>query len=640
MPSSRPHLLLALVFLLAAIMPSSALTTDSLSVRLTHLNARIEQDGKDYEALLERGRALLAGGQYLEANHSFNEALFSDSPDVRARARMGIGDTFRARPNRKWQAIREYRLAMKADSTYSGPALYEIAQTAFALGWTHGYNVACDALTRLVCIDPGYRDGLEIWWTRIFTQTDDELREVCASLEQKIQSGDENPLYFLQAARIRSRLNQAEETLSLLEGLESVDPDYKATERLLISAECLLDLGDTLGFEESYNRSLESAEEEDDFGLLFSHAEALFNPTEKAKRDSLETAREKAAFFHVFWKRRDPDPTTDHNERLLEHYWRLHKARKEYTEYNAHSLFNSSESYFRLINNIADTTEMKNVESPYFDTAYSPMLWWDNCRPLGLQQRGLFYIRHGEPDMLYKLGLPWDGDEGPPPPYEAWRYGSSYYLFTRNQEPNRPSGSYWPKSFNGAGNIMSAMRTETFKDPLPPVPQANYGVDFKAEGGRLEVEFYNSIPVALDTVQLEAREATVVIYDDKWNELMRRDVTPSKVSTGRDSMWLAVNSVTLDPVPMIYAIRMEVPGHRAVIRRMIDPAPYEPDGLDMSGFVLGSPPPPGVSVHNRRGINLLPRPSLAFRHGERIAVYIEVYGLAPEPTAAARSTSR
>ena len=64
---------------------------------------------------------------------------------------------------------------------------------------------------------------------------------------------------------------------------------------------------------------------------------------------------------------------------------------------------------------------------------------------------------------------------------------------------------------------------------------------------------------------------------------------------------------------------------------MLNAPPYESDRLDMSGFVLGSPPLPDTPVHQRWGISLLPRPSLVFRQGEVVTVYIEIYDLAAGP---------
>lgn len=626
---SRSRLLpvLPLLLLVAALL--AAAEDDSLSLSIARLDTQIELNSNDYEALIRRGYAHLSAGRLDEARRDFDAARASESSATVAQARLGLGDVYRATPNRRWWAIREYRLAISNDSTARREGLYRIAGTAFELGWTDGYNVACDALTELVCLDPGYKDALDIWWTKSLTRSEGDILDVCRRLEDFVATGDIGPEKLIYAARIRHRLGDTDSLNSVLERMETAAPNYKKSERMLLRAESMLELDDTLGFEDCYIRSLEYAEQEDDFTHLFEDAETIFNPTETANRDSLETTDEKGDFFHAFWKRRDPDPTTPHNERLLAHYYRLQKAREEYFDFTPYSLLNTSENYFRLINGLADTALIHEADDPYFDTNYNPMIWWDNCRSLGLQQKGLFYIRHGEPDMLYRFGLPWEA-EMETPPYEAWRYGSSYFLFTRNPEPNKPAGSYWVKTFNGSGNIMRAMKTETYRDPLPFVPMASCGADFKGAGGRLEVEFYQSIPVSVDTAQLQPRQATMVIYDTGWNELARRDVTPRKVFTGRDSMWIAVNSVTMEPGPKYYAARMDVPGHRSVVRSAVNPPPYPRDALDMSGFVLGSPPPPDMSVHRRWGIDLLPRPSLAFRQGEQITVYIEVYGLVGE----------
>ena len=620
MPQSRPGPVLVIILLLSAFVLSFAVENDSLSLRISSLDAKLEQNSNDYEALLERGRAYLEAGRLDEAQQDFNMARGSESSAVIARARMGLGDLYRARPNRNWWAVREYRLAMKADSTFRVDALYAIARTAFDLAMTDGYELACDELTQVIRIDPLYKDALEIWWNNIYIQSDSELRDVCSRLEEVAGQGSGSAEMLMYIARIRKRLNQPDSTVCALERLEAFDPEYRKSERLVMQAEVLLEQGDTLGFEECYDRSLQNAKTEEDYTELFRAAEPIFNPAEAAKWDSLETPEQRAAFFNTFWKRRDPDPTTPHNERLLSHFQRLLKAKKQYWDIAPHSFAKTSHNYYRL----TAPRPVYSYDSLYFDSEYDPDIWWDNCRQLALQQKGLFYIRHGEPDMIYSSGLPWE--TGIRPLYEAWRYGNNFYLFTPE------SGSYYAqKSYAEQGNITQAMKTESFRDPLPNIPQATYGTDFKGAGGKLEAEFYSSIPVSLDTISVRPNEATVVVYDDQWYEILRRNVTPRKVFTGRDSMWIAVNSVTMEPGPKFYALRMEVPGYRVVSRRMIDPQPYKRDSLDMSGFVLGSPPPPGVKVHRRWGIDLLPRPSLAFRRGEIITVYTEVYGLAPGP---------
>ena len=78
--------------------------------------------------------------------------------------------------------------------------------------------------------------------------------------------------------------------------------------------------------------------------------------------------------------------------------------------------------------------------------------------------------------------MPWETSETPS--YEAWEYDGNYICFNRN------SGYYHHprQGFPQQGDITEAMHSETFKDPLPRLNQANYGVDFKGPGGKLEVE--------------------------------------------------------------------------------------------------------------------------------------------------------
>ena len=76
--------------------------------------------------------------------------------------------------------------------------------------------------------------------------------------------------------------------------------------------------------------------------------------------------------------------------------------------------------------------------------------------------------------------------------------------------------------------------------------------------------FYNSVPVSLDNLALEARKSVVAIYDMDWRQKTRRESTPHKVFTGRDSMWIAVNSVLLDPGRISWQCAWTCPVTRSV----------------------------------------------------------------------------
>ncbi len=562
------------------------------------LEQALELDSKHGPSLLARGRLYLEQGNLKNARRDFTMATGDKDPAIRAKAHIGLGDIYRRMPKREWQAIKEYRIAIMVDPTCY-EAYYAIAETGFELGQTDGYRAAAKALAELVCMDPAYRDAFILWWEKILDQSDDELRNVANCLEDFIADHPEKSSLLLYVAQIRFNLNEIENSMVALDKLKTACPEHKPLECSLLEARCLLELGDTLGFENNYAEALKYAEKNDNFARLFQEAETIFHPAEYKKWAALKTPAEKAVFFRTFWKNRDPDPISSHNERLIEHYLRLSEAKKMYMELTPHSLFRTSQNYYRFR---APTATSYN---------YDQDIWWNRNRDLVLQQRGLFFIRHGKPDLV----LRGDIDN----PFDVWCYGPAYFPF------DRYNGIYIPASFYGVGNIEKAMETESFEDPLEVLEQEYYGVDFKGQNGKKEIEFYQTLPVK--DSEVETLEATVAVYDTTWTELASNKSMSTKVKVGNDSLWFAVNKVSIKPGKYIYAVRMDVPGHRVVRRQSFNSLPYSKSRHDLGGIVLGSTPQPDQQVHQRLGVNILPRPSLSFRQGEDIMVYFEVYNL-------------
>ncbi|MCE5271413.1 GWxTD domain-containing protein [bacterium] len=618
---------------------ASLLAAGDSAGALEVLEHSLDRDSMDTAEPYLRGRLLLAAGRLDEAERDFRKVIHSGSDSLRALAHLGLGDIRRTLPYRRGEAVGEYRRAIQADSLCF-EAYYRIAETAFELGWTSGYQSADDILARLVRLNPNYRDALDIWWKRIFSQSDKRLREVGASLERYLATHPGDCRVCLYAARIRQRLWEAGTALALLDSLALRCPEYRCTESWLIRAHCRLSLGDTLGFESAYAQALHWAAKEDDFEQLFREAELIFSPVEARRWNSLTTPAEKEAFFHAFWTRRDPDPLEPHNERLVTHYCRLQYAKRNYFEYNPHSFYNTSEKYNRLISttdhagmDMSESTRPQEPEDsndpkhPYFDPKYDPSMWWDRCRTMALQPRGLFYVRHGEPDFLYKFGLPWNA-EFDAPDYEAWRYGSAYFLFNRVISETGGAGKYIYKNFRGRGDITRAMQTDSFRDPLPAFRPDLFAVDFKAGPGRLELLFFQSAPQD-SVVTANAPFSDLALFDSTWTRLVARDSSiawPLTVGAGR--LWLAANRATVAPGRYNFVHRLDVPSRRAVLKRQSVSLPsYPEDRFCLSGILLGTHPERGQGLFNRYGVEINPRPGLRFSPGEAIAVYLEAYGL-------------
>ena len=586
------------------------------------LDKALELDSKNWEALLERGQLNLAAGDLDAARVDFNNALFSKSPEIRARAHIGLGDIFLSMRNRAMQAVAEYRLALRADPS-SREACFALSQAGMEIGQGRGYRIASQALVKLICLDPCFRDAYTFWHEKILDKTEDELRSGTTCLEKYVEGHPEKSTWLFNLAGYRYWLEDIDKALENLARLEKACPEYKVPERLLLQARCLLELEELGGFERSYHDAINAAEKTGDFHRLVVQAEAIFNSTESRKAEECQSAQDWAVFFRKFWKRRDPDPLTPQNERLIEHYRRLRKAEKLYHVFNPYpSRFNTSRDYNRLIS-------IKLGKSPT-DTGpldHDPDLFFNRCRELGLDQRGLLYMRHGPPD---EVRLPEPPEDGPPPlSAEVWRYGPAFFPF---EKIFGAGGEYLfvPLYVRGVGNVKKAMETESFHDPLPAAETQGYWTYFKGQGQELEVEFYQSAPVETAPKAPDPRSA-LAIYDTTWSELTRDNSVSARIKSPSGNDWIAVNRASSLPGHYFFALGMDIPGHRAVLRQSIEMEPFADNNFDLSGVILGSPPESKTKVHSRLGVNILPRPSLQFATDEIITVYFEVYDLEADP---------
>jgi len=572
----------------------------------TLLDSALELDPKHGPSLIARGRLNLKLGELNSAREDFTRASFHEVDSIRSAGFLGRGDVYRRLRFRNLRAVAEYRKALQADRG-NLEALYNLAQTGFDLKETQGYRMASKALTRLVVADPLYRDAYRLWREKILDHTEKELHQVGRRLDSLLSQLPDTAGWRLDLAGDCFKLGRTEEAMARLAEIESSDPGYKPWVWYLLRARCRLDSGDTTGFESDYFRSLEEAGRSGHFEELFRQAEPIFTPGESEKWATLDSARQMADFFRTFWAERDPDPLTSHNERLITHYLRLREAEKKYFIFFPHSRFQTSRTYNRLLSPVT------------FFQDYDPELFWNRCRPLLLDHRGLLFMRHGPPDRVTRQ-VTWAN------PMEIWYYGPVRFLFERK----RGAGDfiYTPGIGRGRGDINQAMQTESFVDPVPRFDQDYYVADFLAPDGRnLEIEFYQSSSLELGPSD-ENPLAAVAIFDSTWRELARNEEPAAASPQPEDSLWLSVHRLTSSPGVYNYVIRMQAPQRRAVDRGNLVLEPYPARKLALSGIILGGPlPESGRGFHRRGNVELMPRPSRRFRRGETVQIFLEVYGV-------------
>lgn len=562
--------------------------------------------GRYYSLLLERGGLYLSVGETSRARTDFSAAYWDNDPVVSSRAHIGLGDCYRLMRFRKFDAIKEYRLALRDDST-ACEARYKIAMTGFALRQTGGYRMAARELAKLICIDPGYQNTYRVWRDSILDKTPGELRRVHPHLITHMAAHPQSRDWWLDIAADRYHLDQYHSALEALDHHHLFCPETRATERHLMRGRCMLALGDTTAFEREYGAALAAAEGAGDFAVLLRDTETIFSAEENRAAQKLERPEEWRTFFHAFWKLKDPDPVTPTNERLIEHYSRLHEAERFYEQLFPHSLTQTSRSYY---------TEMNRVGF----VSYPANIFWGRSRKLALDHRGLMFLRHGPPDRIWHPEVDPDRDSTP---IDIWRYGGAVFTFKRKFG----AGDYMA-SLGGGGNFRLAMDQESFDDPLPAVMIEGYLSDFMAAGESVETEFYQS--VLGDAVAPHVpTSAQLALFDTLWNLIMIDTARVSRTVGPDGDYWWAAHRAPLNGSAVITVLRMDIPGHRAVARGRYRVKPFGQDSLELSGISLGVPPSSGERAHTIGTVGFVPRPSLRFALDEVVRLYIEIYGLRP-----------
>ncbi len=409
---------------------------------------------------------------------------------------------------------------------------------------------------------------------------------------------------------------------------------------------------------------------------LYRDAIDIVEPEEKTEWKNARTIDQKKLFFRKFWKSRDPSPTTEFNERLVEHYRRLNYAKQHYT--------------------------MKQTK--------------------GYDDRGIVYIKHGKPDEYADLVGNYGIRDN-----ETWVYyrqpenfvfnfvrlSSSYFIasslleavigsaftktFTTRDNPENPqepttlsANDYsqnlrallWSRveidpiymrlynervDFDDAGyleqemfttwRMMEAdllepaltigMESETYVPDMgsEPMDYYYYTADFMAMNANSNVSIFYGLPVASlefkrDIIGVRVNyESTFAVFDQNWNEVdrvyNRRSYQLSQEPDMDNKGLLLVDKQTLNlpPGEYHYSVSVKDLGSESmgIYKGDLNVTQYQPNQFNVSQIVLASNITPfdgqKRGKFTRGSYNVMPLPSRTFRQEQAVFVYYEIYFL-------------
>ena len=402
----------------------------------------------------------------------------------------------------------------------------------------------------------------------------------------------------------------------------------------------------------------------------------IVTPPERDEWSQARTVDQKKNFFRKFWKSRDPSPTTEYNERLVEHYRRVNYAKQNYT--------------------------MKQTK--------------------GYDDRGIVYIKHGEPDQKAELTGNFGVRDN-----ETWVYRrkpdnfvfhfvrktSSYFIanslleavigsayttaFQQRENPESPEEpvtmqaqdfSYnwrdllWSRieidpiymrlynervDFDEGDYLYNEMITsfqmdearlveaaltkgiesETYMPDMgtEPLDYYYYTADFMAMNANSNVNIFYGMPVSelefkRDIIGVRVNyESTFAVFDQDWNEVdrvyNRRSYQLSQEPDKDNKGLLLVDKQTMNLPPGDYHYSVSVKDlgsdHLGIYKGDIDVSHYKPDEFNVSQIIVASNITPfdgGKPGKFTRGrYNVMPLPSRTFTLDQAVFVYYEIYNL-------------
>jgi tetratricopeptide (TPR) repeat protein len=242
------------------------------------------------------------------------------------------------------------------------------------------------------------------------------------------------------------------------------------------------------------------------------------------------------------------------------------------------------------------------------------------------------YSRLRLAEKKYKLQLP----NIPYQPSLAMSFPKDIqYLFRHGK--NR-FNQFWFIGYSGSLSDSTNKATVTLSNMMEAI-QMQYDIDAdifhsgiltsarfrSARQGNIEVELYQGgIPGSGSEPKAE-----IAVFDSSWKELERKESTvyPATDYPEKKS-WLSVHRLEIQPGTYWFGVRTRTTeGVKWVERGLMVLQGFSEKKLDLSGVVLGTLPQDDSETYSRKGIAMVPRPSLKFKHGEIVSVFLEIYNL-------------
>jgi len=219
----------------------------------------------------------------------------------------------------------------------------------------------------------------------------DRQQDALPILQEMIQATPDSVNRWLDLARCQYQLGQYRASQTVLDSMEDRFSRLPVSTVALLRAKIDFRLDQETRGLQSYFTAMNNIRDSLRAAEFFRDLQYLATDSEYA--EYLRTPVDRLPyFFRAFWMARDPDLATEINERIPEHYRRLRYARTNYRRYVDDC------SYF-YDHAASESSRLLKSLPVHGDELLDPSLSGALAKGRDLDDAGLIYVRHGEPDV-------------------------------------------------------------------------------------------------------------------------------------------------------------------------------------------------------------------------------------------------
>jgi len=615
---------------------------------------------------VNRGMTALERGLLNDAEEAFLYAQEFDESKVRAFE--GLGRVYARKPARRQRAVDYFYQVLEADTTRAD-VYYELASVYFDMGTSQCVEMASRALDIDSTHSASYR-LIGDWYARddFYALSDDNATAAAYYLRYlELEPSDVDVAVHLGEVLLRL----SDQRMIAQQILPFLQANPEAIDLLPIAAQWAYRQTQYDTSAVYWGRYLDRVDLQTQ-SLYVDPSPILSKEQSNLYRGLPDGAKQ--AFVDRFWVAKDQDPTTDVNERLLEHYQRVWMARHYFSESaypwdrRGHVFLRYGEPDYRARSGRAPG-RMSNAVLQVKERLYAELY---NQPPDGALVGTVFPVRSSRAMMEEEQGfrvtmgnrdamtrgdgfLPVTaGEDHSLVPWESWTYvsigGGIEITFTDEMGSGHfnfaPPPLRQPLGMRSISRIQEHMPEVAFERAVAEKSEQHrpwwktralefyYDVaDARGEGDKTRLDVAFALPVDENKIGQGDLTLAVALYDSIKNRTYRA----SRHVVRRDSVGavgtLLTDMLTLDALPGFYQLTVKAENVGAnrvsLFRQMVEVESYGVSGIQISDPVLAAEiqETDQESVFRRGNLQVVPLPTRLFLEGQMLGLYFEVYHL-------------